>query len=89
MKQEASSWPAKWYRYLETLGDIVRYYDIDSTIFTQIPGETKLQTGDFLGNLTDEVLDYEPGLFIDAFSIRVPGENKVKGISFNYKNSQF
>lgn len=93
----------KLYSYLDTLGERVLYFDTDSVIFSERPGDTTLPTGDFLGDLTDELEEYGKGSFIDmfvsggpknyAYRVRVKGTNeykyvcKVKGISLNHKNS--
>jgi hypothetical protein len=38
----------------------VLYYDTDSVIFTHIDGESKPKTGDFLGDLCDEIAKDHP-----------------------------
>ena len=45
----------KLYSYLERLGDQVMYYDTDSVIYRWKEGQNKLETGDFLGDMTDEL----------------------------------
>ena len=45
----------KLYELLERLERRVLYYDTDSVIFTGKPGEWIPETGEFLGNLTDEI----------------------------------
>lgn len=93
----------KLYNYLDTLGERVLYFDTDSVIFAERPGDTPLPTGDFLGDLTDELEEYGKGSFIDmfvsggpknyAYRVRVKGAEeykyvcKVKGINLNHKNS--
>ncbi|XP_018574533.1 uncharacterized protein LOC108913463 [Anoplophora glabripennis] len=68
----------KLYSYLEQLGDRVLYYDTDSVIYVAKDGEYDVPTGEFLGDMTDEL----------------EGDNeekvvcKVKGISLNYTASQ-
>jgi hypothetical protein len=65
----------------------------------------KVKTGDYLGDLTDELEQYGPGSYIKefvpggpknyAFSVFCPSTGnrttkcKVKGITFNYDNSKF
>ncbi|XP_031355210.1 uncharacterized protein LOC116179552 [Photinus pyralis] len=93
----------KLYSYLEQLGERVLYFDTDSVIFTENPGEWSPACGNFLGDMTDEVECYGPGSriveFVSggpknyAFKVFSPSTNnysvvcKVKGISLNYKNS--
>ena len=45
----------KLYSYLETLGEQVLYYDTDSVIYKWSAGLPKVPTGDFLGDLKDEL----------------------------------
>ena len=45
----------KLYSYLDILGDRVLYYDTDSVIYRQLPGQTTIPVGDFLGDMTDEL----------------------------------
>ena len=45
----------KLYSYLEKLGDRVLYYDTDSVIYKYRDGQTKLEIGDYLGDLKDEL----------------------------------
>ena len=54
----------KLYSYLNILGDRVLYYDTDSVIFRQLPGQPTIPIGDFLGDMTDEL---EGGDFIEEF----------------------
>ena len=37
------------------LGERVLYYDTDSVIYRQLPSESPVQTGDFLGDMTNEL----------------------------------
>ncbi|KAK4880439.1 hypothetical protein RN001_008585 [Aquatica leii] len=92
------------YKYLKQLGRRVLYFDTDSIIFTEKPGEWVPVTGDFLGDMTDEVECYGPGSkiveFVSggpknyAFKVFSTNSNqheyicKVKGITLNFKNSQ-
>jgi len=57
----------KLYSYLEKLGERVLYFDTDSVIYSTKPGEEKLKTGEFLGDLTDELEKYGPGSYISEF----------------------
>ena len=45
----------KLYSYLQTLGEQVLYYDTDSVIYCWRPGQPLITTGDFLGDMTDEL----------------------------------
>ncbi|XP_018577064.1 uncharacterized protein LOC108915498 [Anoplophora glabripennis] len=94
----------KLYSYLEQLGDRVLYYDTDSVIYVAKDGEYDVPTGEFLGDMTDELEGYGPGSYISefvsggpknyaykVFSTRDNEEKvvcKVKGISLNYSASR-
>lgn len=54
------------YSYLQFLGNRALYCDTDSVYFTECPADPKLEKGDFLGQLTDE-LDCWPGSYITEF----------------------
>ena len=43
------------YSYLERLNQQVLYYDTDSVIYKWCDGQTKIETGDYLGDMTDEL----------------------------------
>ena len=43
------------YSYLEMLQDRVLYYDTDSVIYIERPGTCSPPTGDYLGDMTDEL----------------------------------
>ena len=45
----------KLYSYLHTLGEQVLYYDTDSVIYTWKEGQPQIETGDYLGEMTDEL----------------------------------
>ena len=45
----------KLYEHLEALQTQVLYYDTDSVIYKWAPGLPKIQTGDLLGEMTDEL----------------------------------
>ncbi|KAJ8981044.1 hypothetical protein NQ317_018016 [Molorchus minor] len=94
----------KLYSYLEQLGDRVLYYDTDSAIYISKPGEWDVPTGEFIGDMTDELESYGSGSYISEFvsgglknyAYKVFSTNKqqdeivckVKGISLNYSVSQ-
>ncbi|XP_041466934.1 uncharacterized protein LOC121417330 [Lytechinus variegatus] len=95
----------KLYTYLETLQDRVLYYDTDSVFFIQrndVP--CPLQTGNYLGDLTDEVMgDFGKGAYISefyaggpknyAYKVKRPNQEdvnvvKVRGITLNVENQK-
>ncbi|XP_023017938.1 uncharacterized protein [Leptinotarsa decemlineata] len=94
----------KLYSFLEKLGEGALYYDTDSVIFTHKQGEYEPLIGDFLGDLTDELVCYGPGSHITefvsggpknyAYKVWCTNENreeivcKVKGISLNHSASE-
>lgn len=94
----------KLYSYLDMIGERVLYFDTDSIIFVEKPGLPSPLTGDFLGDLTDELSEYGDGSYIDtfvsggpknyAYRVRVKGTSqtktvcKVKGINLNHNNSK-
>ena len=95
----------KLYEYLERLDRRVLYYDTDSCIYvsTGDPNEYEPRTGNFLGDMTDELESYGRGSYIEefvsggpkfyAYIVRTPDGGihetcKVKGITLNYENSR-
>ena len=61
------------YEALELLNERVLYFDTDSVIFVQSPGEVEPLLGDYLGDFTDELTN---GDFITAFcsgGLRITG----------------
>ncbi|EFA12679.1 hypothetical protein TcasGA2_TC010703 [Tribolium castaneum] len=92
------------YKYLEQLGRRVLYFDTDSDFFTQMDGEWEPPTGDFLGDLTDEMTDYGPDSYFSEFVSAGPKNYafkfwssnkqefstvcKVMGITLHYKNAE-
>ncbi|XP_074109281.1 uncharacterized protein LOC141534036 [Cotesia typhae] len=56
----------KLYNYLDVLNEKVLYYDTDSVIYVS-DGTNDLATGDFLGDLTDELESYGKGSYISSF----------------------
>ena len=87
------------YQFLEKLGDNCLYFDTDSLVYVKNADYTP-PTGEFLGDLTDELADYGPGSYIDefisagpknyAYSVYNPvtrarkAVTKVKGIPLNF-----
>ncbi len=57
----------KLYSYIKELGQSVCYYDTDSVIHVETNGEPQVATGDYLGDMTDELKDYGPGSYITEF----------------------
>ncbi|KAK4882043.1 hypothetical protein RN001_005362 [Aquatica leii] len=92
------------YTYLKKLDKRVLYFDTDSVIFTEKSGDWIPRTGDYLGNMTDEIESYGPGSRIVEFVSGGPKNYalkifstknnkyeyvcKVKGIVKNFKNAQ-
>ncbi|XP_070515350.1 uncharacterized protein [Cardiocondyla obscurior] len=94
----------KLYKYLELLDRRVLYYDTDSCIYlsTGAPNKYEPTTGNFLGDMTDELKSYGCGSYITSFVsggpkfyayvVRTPDGRthevcKIKGITLNYSNS--
>ena len=94
----------KLYSYLDKLQDRVLYYDTDSVIYIDREGAPQVQTGNFLGDMTDELRAYGEGSYIEEFcsggsknyAYRVfEGESgkysticKVRGITLNLRNKR-
>ncbi|KAG8238191.1 hypothetical protein J437_LFUL014067 [Ladona fulva] len=55
------------YDYLRKLDRRVLYFDTDSVIFTECPGEWSPAIGDYLGDMTDEVEQYGEDCWISEF----------------------
>ena len=89
----------KLYQYLEKLGQRSLYCDTDSIIFTSRQGDWVPETGDYLGDLTDEVPDNNIECFVTggpknyAYKLLKPDKEgnltccKIRGITLNHKNS--
>ena len=86
----------KLYSYLHALQHQVLYFDTDSVIYSQEPGQPELPIGDFLGDLTNEV---DPGDHIVDFTSGGPKnygyrtangkvECKVRGFSLGSVRGQ-
>ena len=92
----------KLYSYLELLG--ARVLNYDSVIYVSEDGGPQVQTGSFLGEMTDELEEYGPGSYIEefcsagpknyAYLVRTPCKAepsvvcKVKGIRLTYAATQ-
>lgn len=91
-------------KYLQNLDDRILYFDTDSIIFTQKSNEPMPETGEYLGQMTNELSVYGPDSYITefvsagpknyAYKVYSPTTNeyhqtcKVKGITLNYLSSQ-
>jgi hypothetical protein len=92
------------YKYLDILQKRVLCFVTDSVIFTQSKDEPSLPLGDFLGDLTDELIDYghtaraiqfvSGGPKNYSLEIHLPDSNdylyltKAKGFTLNFRNAQ-
>ena len=91
------------YNVMEKLGKNAMYCDTDSAIFVSREGEYEPETGNLLGELTDELAGYGAGSYIVkflsggpkfyAYIVRKPDGSfetvcKCKGIRLNFKNSE-
>ena len=85
----------KLYSYLQKLGDRVLYYDTDSVIYHWKEDQTKLEIGDYLGDLKDEL----GGDYITEFVSGGPKnyayktekekvECKVRGFTLNVRGQE-
>jgi hypothetical protein len=88
-------------KILQKLDKNVCYYDTDSVIFIEEKGSNPISTGDFLGDLTDEIEEnnyivefVSAGPKNYAYKLNMPDSNnvqyvcKVKGITLNFSNSK-
>ncbi|XP_054287287.1 uncharacterized protein LOC129003084 [Macrosteles quadrilineatus] len=57
----------KLYEHLEALGGQVIYYDTDSVLYIYKQNLYRIPTGDYLGEMTDELAEYGPGSYIVEF----------------------
>ncbi|KAJ8962391.1 hypothetical protein NQ318_018375, partial [Aromia moschata] len=78
----------KLYSYLERLGDRVLYYDTDSVIYVSKEGEYEPETGNFIGDLTDELEIYGKGCYITEFVPGVPKNYAYKVYSVRDKEEK-
>ena len=91
------------YKYLDMLQDRCIYHDTDSVIFTCKENEVCPKLGDYLGDLTDELIDKGENSYISeivitseksyAFTVKTPGKRdsnvcKVKGLNLSFENSE-
>ena len=85
----------KLYSYLDQLQQQVLYYDTDSVIYHWRPGQPKIATGDFLGEMTDELEGDVIQEFVSGgaknYGYRTRGgkfECKVRGFTLNVRGSR-
>ena len=86
----------KLYSYLQELGDRVLYYDTDSVIYKCRDGQTKLETGDYLGDLKDELggdyimefLSGGPKNYAYRTAEKKKTECKVRGFTLNVRGQE-
>ncbi|XP_054279042.1 uncharacterized protein LOC128997429 [Macrosteles quadrilineatus] len=94
----------KLYEHLDALGGQVLYYDTDSVLYVYKGGLYRVPTGDYLGEMTDELAEYGPGSYIVEFVSGGPKTYaylvwstnkqklipvcKVKGLTLNMKTSK-
>lgn len=91
------------YKHLDALGEQVIYYDTDSVFYLYKQGMHKVPTGDYLGQMTDELAEYGEGSYISEFvsggpktyaylinrtNDEIKAVCKVKGITLNHKTEQ-
>ncbi len=87
------------YNLIDLLGDSVLYVDTDSCVYVSKPGSPNPATGDFLGDLTNEITPkHGQGAYITQFLCGGPKNyaykvsngkthRKIRGFTLNYKNS--
>ena len=82
----------KLYSYLETLGEQVLYYDTDSVIYKWSPNQPKITTGDYLGDMKDELEGDHIVEFVSGgaknYGYQTDGgktECKVRGFTLNVR----
>ena len=81
------------YNKLDYLNEKVLYFDTDSIIYTD-NGTKKIETGDMLGDMTDELSGKEITNFVStrpkSYSFKYGDNNEksaIKGFTLNYENS--
>ena len=85
----------KLYSYLQTLGEQVLYYDTDSVIYKWSAGLPKVPTGDYLGDLKDELNGDHIVEFVSGgpknYAYHTEGkktECKVRGFTLNVRGKE-
>ena len=84
----------KLYSYLDRLQQQVLYYDTDSVIYRCLPDQPRIPTGDFLGDMTDELDGNHIVEFVlggaKNYGYKTAGgkfECKVRGFTLNVRGS--
>ena len=85
----------KLYHYLNMLQQQVLYYDTDSVIYKWSPGLDKIKTGDYIGEMTDE-LEGDPIVEFVSGGAKNYGyktksgkhECKVRGFTLNVRGAK-
>ena len=84
----------KLYSYLQQLQRQVLYYDTDSVIYKWAPGLPKVETGDYLGEMTDELEGDVIQEFVSGgaknYGYKTRGDKtecKVRGFTLNTRGS--
>ena len=82
----------KLYEYLRELDESLLYCDTDSVIYIRNGNKLRrVKTGDYLGDLTDELKEYDAGSYIEEFvwggpksmrflSFALPRENEQRNV---------
>ena len=85
----------KLYSYLERLGQQVHYYDTDSVIYRWKEGLPRIETGDFLGDMKNEVEGDHIVEFVSGgvknYGYKTAGgkvECKVRGFTLNVRGKE-
>ena len=85
----------KLYSYLNRLQEQVLYYDTDSVIYKWKEGQCRIETGDFLGEMTDELDGEHIVEFVSGgaknYGYRTSGgkfECKVRGFTLNVRGRE-
>ena len=83
------------YDVLQKLGESVVYFDTDSIIYKSDTGVDLVQTGDYLGDLTDELGGHHIVEFVSGgpknYAYKLENGEchcKIKGFTLNHTNSQ-
>ena len=85
----------KLYSYLERLGEQVLYYDTDSVIYSWKEGQCQIETGDYLGEMTDELDGEHIVEFVSGgaknYGYKTSGDKfecKVRGFTLNVRGRE-
>ena len=85
----------KLYSYLDRLNEQVLYYDTDSVIYRWRPGQCSIETGDYLGEMTDELDGEHIVEFVSGgaknYGYQTSGgkfECKVRGFTLNVRGRE-